>query len=413
MLGLWLMFLLQCAVFAAPPDLLVVSQESSLHTGLLAIPGHHGHLMDPIQLSGVPDYILKMLGIMHDGKSMADNHFPSVLFVVVIGGLAPEFVSEIPLPELKHVIRQAMTSPIIKLPNPRSFYSILRSIFTSQDMLLTEYIKSNFKDGAPCSTFTTSKSACSSIGCCSDAPIVLHNLVHIMNGSVNTDNTILSWTASGQQRDLDLSDDVINAFVQEMASLISVDASKIPVSEEAPTFVSLVVSSLDSVMNKFGAKSSEAESCLLVLNACIPHILTVIVDSYGKRAETLLVFLPPSDAAYISQQVHNIVEVSTGASSKDLPSVYLPDHFTYIDVDESHSKLSDALPPGFQVLNIRTNSTATRNPPNPALYQILLWVSVLLFVLILASVCLMCCAETRKDTILYSKFTPSFDKKVR
>ncbi|SPQ93863.1 Uncharacterized protein PBTT_01085 [Plasmodiophora brassicae] len=300
---------------------------------------------------------------------------PSSVLVVIVSGASPEMA----LPRLNMAGKSQF--PVDDLPQPRDLLSIMRAALNSAPFSIADVIRRSFT-GEHVVAVSDSEAACAILGGCAST-----------TASSDLSETYPDLVDMLQK--LDRESDAVRAFVSELTMMDEALRRPAP----SPSLVVLPIASLEKVQRQVGIWSKQTDACLAIIDYLVAHWIA------GRTSIVLLA--PPADLAYLGPHVHAAVRHLTGSDHAHFPIVTLSDD---TDPDTLSSKLGDKV-------RVRPASSSSRvtdgTEPNPGLYQIVLWTSVLLVVLVLVSLCSLCSDNTRRDTLLYSKFNPSWDKKTR
>lgn len=215
-------------------------------------------------------------------------------------------------------------------------------------------------------------------------------------------------------------------MIQSVVATLSSDAKlSALVADSTPDAFTFVFSSLKGLVAKYGPTSPQATTAAALLNELISEIVENANTLYnGKLATEILVLAPSAYDSMKADPVRQIVfsAVQSQVVSKEVfdaffPSIYVKEG---VDADRLCDTVSSKLPAGYSAQcntgseyatfgllkdSNGTNDTNTTNNStsnsDAAEYQIVLWMSVLLILVLAAIIYGMCTLSEGDDSLLY------------
>eukprot|EP00823_Brevimastigomonas_motovehiculus_P004729 TRINITY_DN3225_c0_g1_i1.p1 TRINITY_DN3225_c0_g1~~TRINITY_DN3225_c0_g1_i1.p1 ORF type:complete len:555 (-),score=88.72 TRINITY_DN3225_c0_g1_i1:111-1775(-) len=208
------------------------------------------------------------------------------------------------------------------------------------------------------------------------------------------------------------------------SSILQADELAAQVADNIPDSYVVYFASLTALLKKYGRDSLELQTAVRLLDIIIPESWRRFSQLYNHHAVCELIFLGSSSRINHNQHqmAVSIVDNLLPGSSQYYPNIYLEDESRLSSV--CSSLLSALQPIGMSV------SCAIASKANPAntfvslssvqassnstyseiqRYQITLWTAMLLFTILLMSVCFILNMQFKKDNMLYSTFNPHDD----
>jgi len=256
-----------------------------------------------------------------------------------------------------------------------------------------------------------------------------------------------TWGEASETTIFDLSEPEQYAFFAELEYISTIPklltANKdlrMLVEDDVPDVLAFTLTSLTGLVQAYGRDSAEYVCALHLVDAALPHIMSNILDLYPERAvaEVLLLGSHPSTVAVDSREANaDLVRLLPHETAVDrfFPQVYLANGQQPTQLQNICETMSmQSVRTGFQVYCTglatpstkfntlaQTKSTAngfrTQSDTDPtdeeiAIYQIVLWTSILLTFTAIYAAYAIAGMEFKKDTLLYSTYNPGWkDKK--
>lgn len=207
-------------------------------------------------------------------------------------------------------------------------------------------------------------------------------------------------------------------MIQSTVASLGSDADlSVLVGDSTPDALTFVFSSMKGIVAKYGASSSQATAAASLVSELISQIVDSLNTLYNNKLATEIIVLAPS--AFDAMKVDSVSQIVYQAVEQDVeskevfdaffPAVYLNDE---TDVESVCDAVTEKLPAGYTatcnaefyeytfVYKASDNSTSD-DDDSTAEFQIVLWMSILLALVLAGIMYIMCGLSEGDDTLLY------------
>jgi len=215
----------------------------------------------------------------------------------------------------------------------------------------------------------------------------------------------------------------LDHLISDMSSLSSV-------SDDVPDFIAFSFASFSNLLLAYEPNSKVVRKAAAILDLAIPSIMSRVNEVYNGRVVTELVLLssssvlPRDPSPALREQISRFLPGEEGYGTY-FPSFYVSNAYgnticQLLSGDLRTYGYEAYCPDSFiatkqfsTILTTGYNSNSSSSTTTVMHYQITLWISILLVLMVLFAVYSLAFMSFKKDTLLYSTFNPNWEERKR